>query len=171
MHAPVTQAVYVTGAKVSRWQHPESNTEYFWYNYTIINCLLTIFVHNYYAQPLYYTRVSKWCESLTDWSNPLTRHAVFQKNDPTQRRNEATAATAVRRRRRSCACPARPTWSCPATRPGDNSRSSSPTHATDGLTSSAGNYTKVRGRGQTTVLYRQPRSVFITQNIGGGDVV
>ena len=49
----------------------ESNMECFWYNYTIINCLLTIFVQNYYTQPIYYTDVSKWCESLTDWSIPL----------------------------------------------------------------------------------------------------
>ena len=35
--------------------------ECFWYNYTIINCLLTICVHNYYAQTIYYTDVSK-CE-------------------------------------------------------------------------------------------------------------
>ena len=27
-----------------------------------------IFVHNYYAQPIYYTYVSKCCEPLTDWS-------------------------------------------------------------------------------------------------------
>jgi len=100
---------------------------------------------------------------------PLTRHAVFQKNVPTWRRNEATAATAARRRRLSCACPGRPTWSCPATQPVDNSRSSSPTHAIDGRMSSAGNYTKVRGRGQTTILHQQPRSVFINQNMGGGD--
>ena len=49
----------------------ESNMECFWYNYTIINCLLTIFVHKYYAQSIYYTDVSKCCESLTDWSIPL----------------------------------------------------------------------------------------------------
>ena len=29
-------------------------------------------MHNYYAQPIYYTDVSKLCESLTDWSIPLT---------------------------------------------------------------------------------------------------
>ena len=52
----------------SRWQRPESNTECFSNNYTIINCLLTIFVHNYYARPIYYTNVSKCCQSLTDWS-------------------------------------------------------------------------------------------------------
>ena len=46
--------------------------ECFWYSYTIINCLLTIFVHNYYAQPIYNTTVSKCCESLTDWSIRLT---------------------------------------------------------------------------------------------------
>ena len=46
--------------------------ERFWYNYTIINCLLTIFVHNYYAQPIYYIDASKWSESLTDWSIPLS---------------------------------------------------------------------------------------------------
>ena len=28
-------------------------------------------MHNYYAQPVYYTDVSKLCESLTDWSIPL----------------------------------------------------------------------------------------------------
>jgi len=28
-------------------------------------------VHNYYAQPIYYSDVSKWCESITDWSIPL----------------------------------------------------------------------------------------------------
>ena len=50
--------------------------ECFWYNYTIINCLLTIFVHNYYAKPIYYTAVSKWCESLADWSIPLNNPVV-----------------------------------------------------------------------------------------------
>ena len=25
-------------------------------------------MHSYYAQPIYYTDVSKWCGSLTDWS-------------------------------------------------------------------------------------------------------
>ena len=29
-------------------------------------------MHNYYVQPRYYTDVSKCCESLTDWSIPLT---------------------------------------------------------------------------------------------------
>ena len=53
---------------------PESNAECFWYNYIIINCLLTIFVHSYYGQPIYFTDVSKWCESLTDWSIPLMAH-------------------------------------------------------------------------------------------------
>ena len=43
------------------------NPTYFWYNYTIINCLLTTFVHKYYAQPIYYTDVSKRCESLTEY--------------------------------------------------------------------------------------------------------
>ena len=28
-------------------------------------------MHNYYAQPIYYTDVSKWRESLTDWCIPL----------------------------------------------------------------------------------------------------
>ena len=37
-----------------------------------MNCLLTIFVHNYYAQPIYYTDISKCYESLTDWSIPLS---------------------------------------------------------------------------------------------------
>ena len=46
--------------------------ECFWYNHTIISCLLRIFVHNYYVQPIYYTYVSKCCESLTDWSIPLS---------------------------------------------------------------------------------------------------
>ena len=45
--------------------------ECFRYNYTIIHCLLTIFVHNYYAQPIYYTDVSKLSKSLSDWSIPL----------------------------------------------------------------------------------------------------
>ena len=30
-----------------------------------------IFMHNYYAQPIYYTDVSKLCEYLTDLSIPL----------------------------------------------------------------------------------------------------
>ena len=30
-------------------------------------------MHNYYAQPIYYTGVSQLCESLTDWSIPLKR--------------------------------------------------------------------------------------------------
>ena len=30
-----------------------------------------IFLHNYYAQPIYYTDISKCCESLTDWRIPL----------------------------------------------------------------------------------------------------
>ena len=37
----------------------------------MINCILTIFVHNYYAQPIYYTDVSKCCESLINWGIPL----------------------------------------------------------------------------------------------------
>ena len=28
-------------------------------------------MHNYYAQPIYFTEGSKWCESLTGWSIPL----------------------------------------------------------------------------------------------------
>ena len=48
--------------------------ECFWYNYIIIHCF---FVHNYYAQPIYYTDVSKWCESLTDWSIPLRRGGLL----------------------------------------------------------------------------------------------
>ena len=51
--------------------------ECFWYNYTIINCLLTILVHKYNAQPIYYTDVSKCCEYLTNWSIPLTHVRVF----------------------------------------------------------------------------------------------
>ena len=43
----------------------------FWYNNSIINCLLTIFMHNYYGQPIYYTYVSKCYEPLIDWSIPL----------------------------------------------------------------------------------------------------
>ena len=35
-----------------------------------------IFVHDYYAQPIYYTDVSKWCESITDWSIPLTEPSL-----------------------------------------------------------------------------------------------
>ena len=54
-----------------QWRKP--NRLRHWYNYTIINCLLTIFVHNYYVQPIYYTDVSKCFESLTDWSIPLKR--------------------------------------------------------------------------------------------------
>ena len=37
-----------------------------------------IFMHNYYAQPLYYTHVSKLCESLTDWSIPLKAQKEFE---------------------------------------------------------------------------------------------
>ena len=52
-----------------RWQHPESmnhDSMFLWYNYTIINCLLTIFMRNYYPQPIYYTYVSKYCETDKD---------------------------------------------------------------------------------------------------------
>ena len=59
-----------------RLKMAESNMECFWYNYTIINYLLTIFVHTYYVQPMQYTYVSKCCVSLTDWSIPL-RHVVM----------------------------------------------------------------------------------------------
>ena len=49
-------ASYVSGLRhwfcASRWQGPESKIACFWYNYTIINYLLMIFVHNYYAQPI-----------------------------------------------------------------------------------------------------------------------
>ena len=52
--------------------------EWFGYNYTIIICLLTIFVHKYYAQPIYYTDVSKCCESLTDCPEyPLTLYSTI----------------------------------------------------------------------------------------------
>ena len=30
-----------------------------------------IFVHSYYAQPIYYAYVSLYCESLADWGIPL----------------------------------------------------------------------------------------------------
>ena len=60
----------------SRWQRSDSNMECFLYNYTIINCLLTICLHNYYTQPIY-TDVSKCCESLTDWSIPLSYVQFF----------------------------------------------------------------------------------------------
>ena len=43
----------------------------FLYSQAIINCLLTIFVHKYYVQPIYYTYGSKGCESLTDYSISL----------------------------------------------------------------------------------------------------
>ena len=33
-----------------------------------------MFVHTCYVQPIQYTYVSKFGESLTDWSKPLTRH-------------------------------------------------------------------------------------------------
>jgi len=52
--------------------------ERFWYNDTVINCLLTVSVHNYYAQPIYYTYVTKCHESLTDWSIPLMKHLCKQ---------------------------------------------------------------------------------------------
>ena len=42
----------------SRWQSPESKVACFLYNYTIINYLLILFVHKYYAQPIYYMYVS-----------------------------------------------------------------------------------------------------------------
>ena len=64
-----------------RWQRPESNIACFRYNYTIINCLLTIVVHNYYAQLICYTYISKCCKSLTDWSIPLKMHC-YQKKCP-----------------------------------------------------------------------------------------
>ena len=37
-------------------------------------------MHNYYAQPIYYTYVSKCCESLTDWSIPSIELCLFQGN-------------------------------------------------------------------------------------------
>ena len=33
-------------------------------------------MHNYYAQPIYYTDISKWCESLTDWGIPLSNGVI-----------------------------------------------------------------------------------------------
>ena len=35
-----------------------------------------IFVHNYYAQPIYYTYVNKCCEYLTDWVILLRAYAI-----------------------------------------------------------------------------------------------
>ena len=36
-----------------------------------------MFVHNCYAQPIYDTNVSAWCESLTDWSIPLSNQQTI----------------------------------------------------------------------------------------------
>ena len=63
---------YVTGSVPQDGSTLNASQHDFWYNYTIINCLLTIFVHNYSAQPICCTYVSKYCESLTDWSIPLS---------------------------------------------------------------------------------------------------
>ena len=49
-------------------QRPNSMQHVFWYNYTVFNWLLTIFVHHYYAQPIHYSYVSNYCEPLTVWS-------------------------------------------------------------------------------------------------------
>ena len=63
VHVPVTQVVYVTDAKVSSWHYPESNMECFWYNYTIINCLLMTYAQLLCTSNILYTYVSKCCES------------------------------------------------------------------------------------------------------------
>ena len=49
-----------------------------------MNCLLIISAHNYYAQPIYYTYVSKCCESLIDWGillNIRTFHITTQQKN------------------------------------------------------------------------------------------
>ena len=55
----------------STWQRLAFDVACFWSNYTVINWLLTIFVHNCYAQLIYYIYGSRYCEPLTDWSIPL----------------------------------------------------------------------------------------------------
>ena len=68
LHARVTSNWFC----VSKCQRPESKISCFWYNYTVTNCLLTTSVHNYFAQSIQYTHVSKYCEPLTEWSIHLT---------------------------------------------------------------------------------------------------
>ena len=68
----VNDLAYITGSMSKDGRAHESKIACFWYNYSIINCLLTIFVHNYYAHPIYYAYINKYCEFLTDWSIPLT---------------------------------------------------------------------------------------------------
>ena len=58
----------------------------FWYNCTTINCLLTIFVHNYYAQPIYYTDVIICRESLADYSTPLIARIAGEKTSAVDQR-------------------------------------------------------------------------------------
>ena len=70
----VNEWVYVTGSMPQDGSALNAIEHDFWYNYTIINYLLTIFFHNYYAHPICYTYMSKYCESLTDWSIPLINH-------------------------------------------------------------------------------------------------
>ena len=42
-------------------------------------------MHNCYAQTIYYTDVSKCCESLTDWGIPLKNIICFSQLFPTLR--------------------------------------------------------------------------------------
>ena len=51
------------------------DTVFFWYYFTIINCLIMIFEYNYYAQQTY-AYISKYHEHLTDWSISLSVHIV-----------------------------------------------------------------------------------------------
>ena len=62
----------------SIWQRPKSKIVG---TITMINCLLTICVHNYYEQPIYYnTYVTIYCKSLTDQS--ISRPAVTSTEAP-----------------------------------------------------------------------------------------
>ena len=56
----------------------------------MINCLLKIFVHNYSAQPIYYTCVCRCCEPLTDstrcncfLNHNILDHLWYMNDNPT----------------------------------------------------------------------------------------
>ena len=89
VHAPVTLADYVIGFVP---KYGSALNPIFVYNYIIINCLLTICVHNYYAKPIYYTYVSIYREPLTDWSihNPAATSTETPPHGLNNTKSEAT---------------------------------------------------------------------------------
>ena len=103
----VIDLAYVTGSVPQDGSTLNPILHVFLYNYTVINCLLLVFVYDYYVQPMYYTYLSWYCESLTDWSIPLKpRHTPVYANHPSFINNDFSQLMQI------MTAPKLPLWRC-----------------------------------------------------------